>query len=242
MTTSPEMDPSLGVSKMTAKILVLDDDESVRNLLATFLRSEGHRFDLAASLGKARDLVDSNDYGIMLIDKNMLGIDGSGEGGMDFLRYVSSKGLSSQVIMMTGYATIKTAIEAMKLGAFDYIQKPFSLEDLRHKIKRILEYGTFINPDYTIDIYKGIQREILKLIDDRASMSDNELDSSLLSLNEKIDQLFKTLKANEKVILSQRESLANISSLAEQLKMEISDGNIPQDLIENICRRAGNHL
>jgi DNA-binding response OmpR family regulator len=227
---------------MTAKILVIDDDESVRNLLASFLQGEGHSFDMAESLGTARDLVDSNDYGILLIDKNMLGTDGSGEGGMDFLRYVRSMGLSSEVIMMTGYATIKTAIEAMKLGAFDYIQKPFSLEDLRHKIKKLLEYRTFINPDYTIGIYKGIQREILRLIENRSRMSDNELDSSLLSLNEKIDQLFKTLKANERVILLQRESLANISSLAEQLKMELSEGNTPEDLIEDICRRSGNHL
>jgi DNA-binding NtrC family response regulator len=227
---------------MTAKILVIDDDESVRNLLASFLQSEGHSFDVAGSLSTARDLVNSNDYGIMLIDKNMLGIDGSGEGGMDFLRYVRSMGLSSEVIMMTGYATIKTAIEAMKLGAFDYIQKPFLLEDLRQKIKKLLEYRTFINPDYTIGIYKGIQKEILKLIENRSDMSDKEFDSSLLSLNERIDQLFTTLKANEKIILLQRESLANISSLAEQLRMEISDGNNPDGLLDDICRRSGNHL
>ena len=132
----------------------------------------------------------------------MLGADGSGEGGMDFLRYVRSMGLSSEVIMMTGYASLKTAVEAMRLGAFDYIQKPFSLEDLRHKLKKLMEYRTFINPDYTIGIYKGIQREILNLIENKSTMSDNELVNALLSVNERIDQLFKTLKANEKVILA----------------------------------------
>lgn len=227
---------------MTAKVLVLDDDNDVRDLLASFLQKEGYGFDLAKSLAEARNLVDSNDYGIILVDKNMLGADGSGEGGMDFLRYVRSMGLSSEVIMMTGYASLKTAVEAMRLGAFDYIQKPFSLEDLRHKLKKLMEYRTFINPDYTIGIYKGIQREILNLIENKSTMSDNELVNALLSVNERIDQLFKTLKANEKVILVQRETLANISSLAEQLKYELADGHIPESLIEDLCRRSGNHL
>ena len=223
---------------MTAKILVIDDDNDVRNLLASFLRGEGYSFDMAGSLDTARGFVDSNDYGIILVDKNMLGADGNGEGGMDFLRYVRSMGLSSEVIMMTGYATLNTAVEAMRLGAFDYIQKPFSLEDLRNKLKKLFEYRTFINPDYTIGIYKGIQREILKLIENKSTMSDNELDNTLLSLNERIDQLFRTLKASEKVILLQRETLANVSSLAEQLKSDVADGHIPEDLIEEICRRS----
>jgi DNA-binding response OmpR family regulator len=227
---------------MSSRILVIDDDNDVRNLLAVFLQNEGYDFDTAGSLGTARELADSNDYGIILVDKNMLGPDGGGEGGMDFLRYVRSMGLSSEVIMMTGYASLQTAVEAMKLGAFDYIQKPFSLEDLRYKLKKLLEYRTFINPDYTIGIYKEIRRGILRLIENKSEMSDSELDSALLSVNERIDKLFKTLKANEKVILVQRETLANISSLAEQLKSEIADGTIPEMLIEDICRRSMNHL
>jgi len=73
-------------------------------------------------------------------------------------------------------------------------------------------------------------------------MSDNERDAALLSVNERIDQLFRTLNASERLILLQRETLANVSSLAEQLKSELAGGHIPEDLIEDICRGSMIHL
>ena len=117
---------------MAGKILVVDDDDGVRSILDTFLKTNGYSVDTAEGVGSALKLMEFNDYGIMMIDKNMPGIDG----GIDLLRYVRSRSLSSEVIMMTGFPTVESAMEAGKLGA-DYIQKPFSLEDLRLKIMRL---------------------------------------------------------------------------------------------------------
>ena len=102
-------------------------------MLDAFLKVNGFSVDTAEGVDAALKLMESNDYGIMMIDKNMPGIDGGREGGIDLLRYVRSRSLSSEVIMMTGFPTAKSAMEAGELGA-DYIHKPFSLEDLRLKL------------------------------------------------------------------------------------------------------------
>jgi DNA-binding NtrC family response regulator len=124
--------------------------------------------------------MESNDYDVMLIDKNMQGIDGNREGGLELLRHVRSQSLSTEVIMMTGYPTVQTAIEALKLGAFDYIPKPFSLEYLRLKISRLLKYRSFINPDYAIGVYRGVRGKMLDLIENVSCMSHDELEQAFI--------------------------------------------------------------
>jgi len=224
-------------------ILVVDDDHLILNMIADFLRSEGYSFDLADGAVKALKLLESKKYDIILLDKNMPGLDGTGEeGGMDILRYIRSQLIPSETIMLTGYATIDTAIEAMKLGAFDYLLKPFSLDNLRSKINRLLEYRSFFDPDKTIDIYKGIRSEILHLIQNKSSLPDNELDKSLVSLNKKIDKLFRLFKESERLILVQRESLANVAICAEQLKQICSETDQGKNLISEICKYAGMRL
>ena len=144
--------------------------------------------------------------------------------------------------MMTGYPTVETAIEALKLGAFDYIPKPFSLEYLRLKISRLLEYRSFINPDYAIGVYRGLRGKMLDLIKNGSAMSHDELEKALLSLNNEIDKLFTILKDGERIILSERESLALIANLAEQLKMTLPEADNNYGLIEKISHLSNKRL
>jgi DNA-binding response OmpR family regulator len=124
---------------MAENILVVDDDDAIRNMLDAFLKVCGYEVDTAEGVDAALKLMESNDYDIMLIDINMPGIDGGSEGGIDLLRHVWSKSLSSGVLMMTGNPTVESTAEALKLGAFDYIHKPFSLGYLRLKINILLQ-------------------------------------------------------------------------------------------------------
>ena len=138
--------------KMSQKILLVDDDDDLRTMLEAILDADGYDIDSAKDLDGAFNLMASSDYEIMLLDKNMPGINGNSEGGMDLLKHVRSLCLPSEVIMMTGDPTVETAIEAMKLGAFDYITKPFSLKDLRLKIRRLAQYRNFVESG----IYCGV--------------------------------------------------------------------------------------
>jgi DNA-binding NtrC family response regulator len=211
-------------------------------MLYSCLNADGYSIDMAEGVDAALELMESNDYDILLVDKNLSGTDGSREGGIELLRHVRSKLLSSEVIMMTGYPTVETAIEALKLGAFDYICKPFSLEDLRLKIRRLLKYRHFVNPDYAIGVYRCLRAKILELIERGPKMSDEELERTLLSLNDEIDRLFLLLKESEKVILIERESLSHIAILAEELKMNCKEMDSSYNLVEKVSQLSRERL
>ncbi len=227
---------------MAGKILLVEDDNDLRNMLYAFLEDHGYSIDAAEGVNAALKLMESNDYDIMLLDKNMDGIDGNREGGLDLLRHVRSQSMSSEVIMMTGDPTVETAIEALRLGAFDYIPKPFSLEYLRLKVSRLLKYRSLINPDYAIGIYRGVREKMFGLIENGSRMSHNELERALLSINDEIDKLFAILKESERIMLSERESLALIAILAEQLKTNLPEEDSNSNLVEDISRLSNERL
>jgi DNA-binding NtrC family response regulator len=228
---------------MAANILVVDDEDAIRGMIVTFLKNEGYQIDDANGVSAAMELLRSKDYDILLVDKNMPVMDGNHEGGLDILKHVrASRFLSTEVIMMTGQPSVETAIEAMKLGAFDYIIKPFPLEDLRIKLRRLLEYRSFIDPDYTAGIYRNIREKIAELLENKSKMSEGGLDQALLALNEGIDSIFKTLRESEKLVLVEREALARIAGLAEQLKMDTPKEDRFFNFLDEISRLSGIRL
>lgn len=227
---------------MDVKILVVDDDEDSRNLIANVLHEFGYDVNSAGDLNNAIKLLKDIKYEIVITDKNMPGNNDNTEGGMDLLRFIKNESPETEVIMVTGYATIETAIEAMKLGAFDYIHKPFSVKELKSKIKRLLEYKSFINPNNTINIYRTIHNEILNLIEIRESINDDELHPILTSLDKKIDHFFNAQKKWERVIIEQRQALGIIASYTEQLKESIPPTNPSYGLLEKIGKEANKRL
>lgn len=117
-----------------SRILIIDDDESVRDLLGAFLKDQG--FDVAAAAdGKAGlDLLRQDRFDLFLVDLNMPVM-----GGMDLLREAFRLKIDTPSIVITAFAAVNTAVEAIKLGAFDYITKPFSLDELLIVINRCLD-------------------------------------------------------------------------------------------------------
>ncbi|PKL39635.1 MAG: hypothetical protein CVV44_05285 [Spirochaetae bacterium HGW-Spirochaetae-1] len=228
---------------MKAKILVVDDSELSLKQVDKYLKKTDYTIHLADHAQSAIERLKSNDYDIIITDKNMPGLyDNTDEGGMELLRYAQKNLPNTEVIMMTGFASIETAIEAMKLGAFDYLIKPFTQNELLDCIKRLLGYKAFLNPGTAINIYKNIHNEILKLME-RLSINDDEDTHAILkSLDQKIDHFFKTQKDWEKVIIMQREALANIIPLAEQLKENLPNDKDVQDLAAKIIREADNRI
>ena len=228
---------------MKRKIMVVDDDTQTCTMIAEFLKRDGYRIDVSNGVTPAISRMKSKDYDILLIDKNMPGIDGkSQEGGMDLLRYVREQSIPSETIMMTGDATIDTVVEAMKLGAFDYLLKPLSLNELKAKITRIIDFKSFFNPDETVQLYKVIQEGIITLIKDKSHMTDIEFDRALMSLDEKIDKIFIELKETEKYALVQREYLSYIAAKAEQMKSQISETDQSYSLIDEIYHCSNKRL
>ncbi len=226
-----------------ACILIVDDEAAMRNLIADYLRKDGHTVHVADGVKAAMGHLEAKQYDILILDKNMPGLDGLGEeGGMDLIRHVRTNLIPSEVIMMTGFATIDTAVEAVRMGAFDYLLKPFSLRELKTKINRLLEYRSFFDRDMAIQIYKAIQAEILGLVQRRSRLTDEEIDRSLMALNEQIDRFFKLLKDLEVSLLVQREALAGIAGYAEQLRDHLDESDPFRDLLDEVCRYSNRRI
>ncbi len=118
-----------------ARILIVDDEEGVRESLTNWLREGGYEVSAVEDGFKALELVQKEDWNLMFVDLKMPGMD-----GLEVLRKVKGLGLDIPVIIFTGYATVDTAVTAMKEGAYDYITKPIHPEELLMNIRKILEH------------------------------------------------------------------------------------------------------
>jgi DNA-binding NtrC family response regulator len=117
----------------SARILVVDDEEVVCKSCDHLLSEEGHRVDTSQDPHEGLAMAEQNPYDVLILDLKMPGIS-----GMEFLRRIKAVRPETEVVMMTGYAQIATAVEAMKLGAFDYLPKPFSPDQLAVTVGKAL--------------------------------------------------------------------------------------------------------
>jgi two-component system response regulator HydG len=117
-----------------AKILVVDDQRNMRTTLAMMLRGAGYDVDEAEDGDTAVDRVGAESYDLVLTDLKMGGRD-----GMEVLRHTKDNTPLTEVMVMTAYGTIESAVEAMRIGAYDYIQKPFTEEELLVKVQKAVE-------------------------------------------------------------------------------------------------------
>ncbi len=111
-------------------ILIVDDEESVRDSLYNWFIEDGFRVDTAEHARKALTLLESDHYDIILADIKMPGMD-----GLEMLRRIKTIKPEAIVIVMTAFATVDTAVKALKDGAYDYVTKPFDPDDLTHLIR-----------------------------------------------------------------------------------------------------------
>ncbi len=116
------------------QILIVDDDQSLREFLEIFLAKDGFRVVTAEDGEEALKILDDLPVDLILADIRMPKVD-----GLKFLKTLRQKGLDLPVIMITAYASLDSAVEAKKEGAFDYVSKPFRLEELRQLVQKALE-------------------------------------------------------------------------------------------------------
>jgi DNA-binding NtrC family response regulator len=116
------------------RILVIDDEESIRDLLKDFLEEKGFQIAVASNGESGLKLLREGSFDLFLLDLMMPGMS-----GLDVLRERAASKITIPSIVITAHATVQTAVEAVKLGAFEYITKPFNLEELYLVIKKALD-------------------------------------------------------------------------------------------------------
>ena len=163
------------------KILIVDDDINIRNGCAEFLTVDGYEVEIAESGETALEMIKHTFYNVVLTDLVMKEI-----GGIELLKHIKATPNQCEVILMTAYGSIETAVKAMKLGAFDYITKPIDLNKMEITIKHCLH-------KQKLELKVGELKEVVNLYEMCKAVS------SLMSLNQLLNSILKlacnTLKA-----------------------------------------------
>jgi CheY-like chemotaxis protein len=126
------------------RILVVDDNAVFREELSELLRDDAHTVVTEPSVAKALETLAHAEFDVILTDLKM-----PRQSGLDLLREVRGRWPRTLVVMITGFATVETALEAMKLGAFDYVRKPFRVEQIRETLRLVAQEHEFEAPEDT---------------------------------------------------------------------------------------------
>jgi two-component system, NtrC family, response regulator HydG len=134
------------------RILIADDHDALRRGLARALREAGHDVEEAPNGNAAITLLHESHFDVVVSDLKMGGSD-----GLDVLRTTKTLHPTTSVILMTAFGSVNTAVEAMKIGAFDYVQKPFEVEEMEVKIQKALELRRL---HHELDYLRHTQQDI----------------------------------------------------------------------------------
>ena len=155
------------MAETKANILIVDDEPIKRSVLEDELSAAGYSVVTAGSPLEAESVLEKTFFDVILTDLRM-----PGEDGLSFLRGLKRKNPAQAAIVMTAYGTVETAIEAMKLGAFDYMQKPFSTEELLLKLDRLLKYEQLASENEALRDQLALPRTESRIVCQSKSMRE----------------------------------------------------------------------
>jgi DNA-binding NtrC family response regulator len=127
-------------AKEIGRVLVVDDHEPARESMAFVLRQSGHQVDCCSSAIEALGLVEHERFDCVVTDLMMPGMN-----GIEFIVQLEQRGYGAPVVMVTAHATVGSAVEAMRHGAFDYIEKPFNIDQLEQLVAQAIRHGRLVD-------------------------------------------------------------------------------------------------
>jgi DNA-binding NtrC family response regulator len=207
-----------------ARILLVDDDQIILDSLSGFLEMEGYDVDAARSVAQARDALEAGRFNLVITDVNMP--EGS---GFELLEHVRESYPEVVVVMITGYGTIETAVEAIKQGAYDYLTKPIIDDDVRMAVRRSLEQQRLLSENRQL----------------RAALSDRYRFANIVGQDYRMAKVFELIEAvapsNSSVLITGESgtgkslvarAIHTHSPRAERAFVEVACGALPETLLE----------
>jgi two-component system response regulator PilR (NtrC family) len=208
---------------MAERLLVVDDEQSMREWLTIALSQDGFEVESAGSGEDALKVLERTPIDLALVDLRMPGLD-----GLETLRRIKQLDESVSVVIMTAYATAETAVQALKEGAYDYIIKPFKVDELRHLVQNALERRRLKAEN---DRLRGlIQGRFGSLIGRSANMQ--EVFATIARLGDSKATVLITGESGTGKELVAKAIHVN-SSRRERAFVAVNCGAIPQELMES---------
>ena len=176
---------------MADRILVVDDEESMRDVLRRILSAEGYSVSLAENGKRALAILEKERFDFVLCDIRMPEM-----GGLELLREIMSRKIPGTAIMMSAFGTVQTAVEAMKLGAYDYISKPFMSDEilltLRKAQERMLEGEGIAGPLRDMQLFPRAAIQMMRVGEDTGTL-DLQLENAAAFYGRELSHKLKRL-------------------------------------------------
>jgi len=207
---------------LQGSLLVVDDDQYIRSAIADYLRSMGYRTVTASSCEAAIAELKDYTYEVVVCDVNLPDHD-----GFHFLEWATQNSPDTSVILLTGYGTIESAVEAIRIGAFDYLTKPVIDEELHLAIQRALGQGQIVkenknqlNQRFNLENIIGRDYKMSKMFDLIESVADTRTTALILGES----GTGKTVTAR---------AIHQLSSRRDKPFVEVACGALPESLLES---------
>ncbi len=133
---------------MKNNILIVDDEKNIRLTLKTALSKAGYEVETAVNGEDGLSKLEEEEFPIVLLDMKMPGMD-----GIQFLKKITDDEIETKVIMITGYGSVETAVETLKLGAVDYLRKPFKPEEIIEIVEDVFERYEVENSEKEVETF-----------------------------------------------------------------------------------------
>ena len=209
----------------SARVLVVDDEKVIRDILAEFLTMEGYVVRSVEDGEKALSELRIRPYDMVISDLKMPGLS-----GLELLEAITEEKLNVLTVIMTGFGTVETAIEAMKKGAYDYILKPFKVEEVVHIVQRGLERQRLQTENVrlreTLTLYR-VSEAIAKTVD-----LGRVLDVILKATLDEVDADIASLHLKDPKTGRYEERVKAVSDVAEPIRC----GSLPSPDTEALIR------
>lgn len=212
------------MKKKSGKILIVDDENNIRELLKIFLEEEGYDVNTANNGKAGVEAIRNNIFDLVITDLKMPEVS-----GFELLKTVKETTPDTVVVIITAFGTTESAVEAMKHGAFDYIQKPFKIDDIRLIVKNALE-------KHVLQEQLSILREQLKKKSLEHIIGESSAMLDLFSI------ISKTASSNSNILITGEsgtgkelvaKAIHNLSPRKDSLFVTINCAAIPEGLLES---------
>lgn len=213
------------VTATSGSLLVVDDDRHIQNAMADYLRSLGHRTETASTCGEAIERMEEFPFEVVVCDVNLPDKD-----GFELLQWARDNTPDTSIILLTGFGTIESAVEAIRMGAFDYLTKPVIDEELNLSIERAISQRKLVQENkqlkerlhekHGLSNIIGKDYKMLRMFELIESVADTR--TTVLILGE--SGTGKTVTAR---------SIHQLSDRADRPFVEVACGALPETLLES---------
>jgi len=220
------------MSASDIRVLVVDDDDDMRATLKEFISKMGVRVSVARSVSEAQRALsaEADPFDLVLTDLKLPGGD-----GMDILTAAHARSSETLVTIVTGYGSLETAIEAIRLGAYDYLTKPFSLDEIGVQVRNMIERASLSKENARLSVrLQELYEKVNRLQNERSESLrfQEEIRLELREHSRKLDQLLaaRTTLPSRSPVTNERPDKVAISNLfreMEKLDRLKSANNIP---------------